>query len=54
VYRQLRARVIVALKEKPASMAGYKIRFVIDTQRPDLPPEGPIPTSRLTGEIPIT
>jgi hypothetical protein len=54
VYRQLRARVIVPMKDKPASMAGYKVRFVIDTQRPDLPPEGPIPTSRLTGDIPIS
>jgi hypothetical protein len=54
VYRQLRARVIVPMKDKPADLTGYKIRFAIDTQRPDLPPEGPIPTSRLTGEIPIT
>ena len=54
VYRQMRARVIVPMKDKPADMTGYKIRFAIDTQRPDLPPEGPLPTSRLTGEIPIT
>ena len=53
VYRQLRARVIVPMPTRPADMTGYRIRFSIDTDRPDLPPEGPIKTSRLTGEIAI-
>lgn len=51
VYRQMRARVIVPLPNRPADVTGYKIRFTIDTQRPDLPPEGPLPTSRMTGEV---
>lgn len=53
VYRQLRARVIVPMPNRPADMTGYKVRFSIDTERPDLPPEGPIKASRLTGEIAI-
>ena len=53
VYRQLRARVIVPMANRPADMTGYKVRFSIDTDRPDLPPEGPIKTARLTGEIAI-
>jgi hypothetical protein len=51
VYRQVRTRVLIPLQNRPADLTGHRIRFVIDTQRPDLPPEGPLPTSRMTGEV---
>lgn len=51
VYRSLRTRVVVPMKTAITNLTGYKMRFVIDTERPDLPSGGPIASPRLTGEV---
>ena len=51
VYRQIRSRVLIPITARPANTAGYKVRFSIDNERPDLPPEGPLKTPRFTGEL---
>lgn len=54
VYRALRFRATAPRPPGLASLAGYTLRFSFDTQRPDLPPEGPLPATRITGEVPVT
>ena len=51
VYRTLR-RVVALTKPLPANASGYKLRFTVSSDRPDLPPEGPLPAATLTGTVP--
>jgi hypothetical protein len=52
VYHTLR-RVIALQKPLPANPAGYRVRFTVSAERPDLPPEGPLPAPTLTGTVPL-
>jgi len=51
VYRTLR-RVVALTKPLPPNASGYKLRFTVSSDRPDLPPEGPLPAATLVGTIP--
>lgn len=53
VYHRLRYRATVERPAGLASLSGYTVRFAFDTTRPDLPPEGPLPASRVEGEAPV-
>jgi hypothetical protein len=53
VYRELRAKVMIPLPTPLPPGPGYQVRFTIDTHRPDLPVEGPLPAQRRTGLIPL-
>lgn len=50
VYRDFRAQVHIS---RPAGgvPAGSSIRWLIDTERPDLPPEGPLPFPARRGSV---
>lgn len=51
VYRELRRSFTIPVAKLPASWAGYTVRWTINTERPDLPPEGPLPVSPITGQL---
>jgi len=54
VYRTLPRTFVIPVRRRPASWAGYTVRYVIDTERPDLPPEGPISAPRIEGRVPLS
>lgn len=54
VYRTLRFRAKLSKPANVTDLRGYIVRFSFDTQRPDLPADGPLAASRVTGEIPIS
>jgi hypothetical protein len=41
VYRSLRRRFVLRT-DKPLPAGAYTVRYLVDTERPDLPPQGPI------------
>ncbi len=41
VYRSLRRRFVLRTG-KPLPAGAYRVRYLVDTERPDLPPQGPI------------
>ena len=53
VYRGLRFRSALGRPAGVASLAGYTIRFAFDTQRIDLPADGPLRAPRVSGDIPL-
>lgn len=53
VYRDLRSKILIPI-DPPARPSAHHVRFTIDTQRPDLPAEGPLPAQRRTGQVPVT
>lgn len=50
VYRDYRVRLRVPLPAG-AQAAGHTVRYVLDTERPDLPPGGPLPIQPVTGTV---
>jgi hypothetical protein len=50
VYHSMRRRVAVAI---PAGATPVKIRYTMDTKRPDLPPGGPLPGTPVVVEVPL-
>lgn len=52
VYHTLR-RAVELQKPLPANPAGWRVRFTVSADRPDLPPEGPLPAPTLTGSVPL-
>ena len=52
VYRRIRRRVLVPLATAPPEPV--TIRYTVEAERPDLPPEGPLPAPRLTGSVPVS
>jgi P pilus assembly chaperone PapD len=52
LYRSLRRRFAIALPAG-ASRAGLTVEYVVDTERPDLPPAGPLKAPPVTGTVPV-
>ncbi|MDB4949790.1 MAG: hypothetical protein JWM27_2439 [Gemmatimonadetes bacterium] len=52
LYRSLRRRFVIAV---PAGGArtGWTVEYTVDTERPDLPPEGPLKTAPVTGSVAV-
>jgi len=50
VYRQLRRRFVLRTG-KPLPAGAYTVRYLVDTERPDLPPQGPIKAAPVTGTV---
>lgn len=51
VYRSIRRRLVVPV---PADAAGpLRVRLRMDTERDDLPPDGPLPVEPVTAEVPV-
>jgi hypothetical protein len=52
VYRELRRRFLV--RTPSALPAGsYTVRYVVDTERPDLPPQGPTKSAAIRGTVEV-
>lgn len=52
VYRVLRRRFTIPV-QGAAPGAGFSLRWRVDTDRPDLPPPGPLQAPPVTGTIPV-
>lgn len=52
VYRSLRRRFVVRA-EKPLPAGPLTVRWLVDTERPDLPPQGPVRVEPVTGITPV-
>ena len=50
VYRSLRRRFVLRTGS-PLPAGAYTIRYVVDTDRPDLPPQGPTKTEAVRGTV---
>ena len=50
VYRGLRRRFVLRTGS-PLPAGAYTVRYLIDTERPDLPPQGPIKTDAIRGAV---
>jgi len=50
VYRSLRRRFVLRTG-KPLPAGAYTVRYLVDTERPDLPPQGPIKAAPVTGSV---
>jgi P pilus assembly chaperone PapD len=50
VYRTLRRRFVLRTG-KPLPPGAYTVRYLVDTERPDLPPQGPIKAPPVTGSV---
>ncbi len=51
VYRAMRRRIAIPLTEPRSAAGGYRVRYRIDTERPDLPAEGPLPAPEQSGTV---
>ncbi|MDQ3555878.1 MAG: hypothetical protein M3409_03750 [Gemmatimonadota bacterium] len=51
VYRALRRRFVLPLPA--AAPAGFTVRYTFDTERPDLPPSGPLRAAPVTAVLPV-
>ncbi|MFN2583077.1 MAG: hypothetical protein ABR498_10095 [Candidatus Dormibacteria bacterium] len=52
VYRQLRRRFLVRAAT-PLPAGKYTVRYLVDTERPDLPPQGPIKAVAVSGTVEV-
>jgi P pilus assembly chaperone PapD len=52
VYRELRRRFVLRT-EKPLPPGKYTVRYLVDTERPDLPPQGPTKAAAVTGTVDV-
>jgi hypothetical protein len=50
VYRALRRRFVLRTG-KPLPAGAYTVRYLVDTERPDLPPQGPIKAPPVRGSV---
>jgi hypothetical protein len=50
VYRSLRRRFVLRTG-KPLPPGVYTVRYVVDTERPDLPPQGPTKAEAVRGTV---
>jgi fimbrial chaperone protein len=53
VYRGMRRAFLIPVAQRPARWAGYSVRWTVDTERPDLPPEGPLPIAPVSGQVAV-
>lgn len=53
VYKQLRRRFLLPLPKDTRPGEKYSVRYLVDTDRPDLPPGGQLPSSPVTGMVPV-
>ena len=51
VYRQLHADLLIPLERD--APPGSSVRFRFSTERPDLPPDGPLPAAPVRGTVPV-
>ncbi|HEY0994498.1 MAG TPA: hypothetical protein VGD77_00775 [Gemmatimonadaceae bacterium] len=56
VYRDMERKFEIVLPPelRGRSLAGYRVRYLIDTTRPDLPPGGPLPAPPRQGTVAVT
>lgn len=52
VYRELRRRFTLRTGA-PLAAGAYTVRYLVDTERPDLPPQGPIKASAVRGTVEV-
>ena len=52
VYRSLRRRFVLRTGA-PLSPGAYTVRYLVDTERPDLPPQGPTKTAAVRGTVEV-
>ncbi|MEO6527531.1 MAG: hypothetical protein ABIP93_12955 [Gemmatimonadaceae bacterium] len=52
VYRALRRRFVLR-SEKPIPAGAYSVRYLVDTERPDLPPQGPLKAVAVRGTVEV-
>jgi P pilus assembly chaperone PapD len=52
VYRTLRRRFVLRTGA-PLPAGKYTVRYVVDTERPDLPPQGPTKAAAVTGSVDV-
>jgi P pilus assembly chaperone PapD len=52
VYRSLRRRFVLHTG-KPLPAGAYTVRYLVDTERPDLPPQGPIKAASVTSSVEV-
>lgn len=52
VYRQIRRRLLLPVPGGRTG-SGYIVRYTFDTERPDLPANGPLPLPPITGSMPV-
>jgi hypothetical protein len=52
VYRSLRFRLVVPVLDR-TRLEGATVRYVLDTERPDLPPAGPLRAQEVRGTLPV-
>lgn len=53
VYRAMRRRVVIPIPAGRRLRPGAQVRVTVDTERPDLPSEGPLPAPVLSQTIPV-
>lgn len=52
VYRELRRRFVIR-SAAPLAPGNYTVRYLVDTERPDLPPQGPIKAVAVRGTVEV-
>jgi hypothetical protein len=52
VYRELRRRVVIR-QAAPLPAGAYTVRYLVDTERPDLPAQGPIKAAAVSGTVEV-
>ena len=52
VYRALRRRFVLRT-EAPLPAGAYTVRYLVDTERPDLPPQGPTKAAAIRGTVEV-
>jgi P pilus assembly chaperone PapD len=52
VYRELRRRFLVRTPA-PLAAGSYTVRYLVDTERPDLPPQGPTKSVAIRGSVEV-
>jgi hypothetical protein len=52
VYRELRRRVVIR-QAAPLPAGAYTVRYLVDTERPDLPAQGPIKAVAVRGTVEV-
>jgi hypothetical protein len=52
VYREMRRRVSIPFGDLTAS-SGYRIEYVVEAERPDLPAHGPLPAQTIRGAVAV-
>ena len=52
VYHRMRRRFLLPFAGTPG--AGYRVRYTVETERPDLPPGGALRAPNVTATVPVT